>query len=428
MELTSLKKLTIESAKMYLEDWEMVWTALSSRLTSLSLGFIAFCERGSSSTEGVVDLDREISLASLLSQAPLRLIESYSQMTTTAYLQQEIVVSTIEKLKLRYISGRSPVQQFEWIQACPRIRSLTWMLGYEELLWDSDSSLLGLLMGDTRGFPELTYLELEEDNHEPDEMLAFLVTRTPGYRPEATSTAGTSQSSSGLFRGLDTMSNTFDSTSWIWMTSHLDYFKTTSVLNFANSPSITGAMAQEMLCCLPNLKSFSANDIQDRNIWDDPRPWVCFKLERLLLNFQLASTSSAEDTPRTTLSGIEPTVEQIQTMTMFLQRISGLKYLKLLDLSNYGPKDQRTMDLDLRLGHGLEQLSSLQELEEFIVQRLSLNLEEAEMEWMVRNWPRFRTLEGTIHQAPLTDLRVREHIWRCRRQTRPNDKKHYIFR
>jgi len=111
---------------------------------------------------------------------------------------------------------------------------------------------------------------------------------------------------------------------------------------------------------------------------------------------------------------------------MILQRISSLKYLKLLNLSHYLTAEP-TASLDFRLRHGLEQLSSLQELERILVRNLGLNLEEAEIDWMVRNWPRLRDLEGTFHQIPLMDKKLSEHYEKSRRQAHPNFTKQFMF-
>lgn len=80
-----------------------------------------------------------------------------------------------------------------------------------------ERSLLGRLLEDNISLlPELTFLHLENDNHTPDDLLAFLKVRTPGYRPRATGTfeSSTSLSASRSFEGLNISGNTFDRASW----------------------------------------------------------------------------------------------------------------------------------------------------------------------------------------------------------------------
>lgn len=138
------------------------------------------------------------------------------------------------------------------------------------------------------------------------------------------------------------------------MTKHLDHFKTIRVLYLKISPSVTGAMVQERLCTLPNLRIFSADEIHDRDLCNDPRPWVCVNMEEFHLGLELAETTSDETgTPAEN----EPTVEHIQAKIMFLQRVSSLKYVRWLDLYSYHKEDSTT-SLDIRLGHGSELLSS----------------------------------------------------------------------
>jgi len=275
--LTSLKELFIEGTKIYLDEWELIWNTLSSRLTNLGLNGVTISERDVDSTE------------------TSKMAQTISPATPTSCLQQEAGSCTIEKLKLRYVRGWTPIEQFEWIQKCPRLRSLSWRPRYTDSLRKSGTSLLGFLIKDGRSLPALTFLKLEDYDHKADEMLAFLMTRTPGYRPRVTSTSESpsSLSYSRPFQGLDFKYNVFDSTSWRWMTSHLGYFKTISVLYFGGSPSVTGAIVQEMLCTLPNLTNFAADEVRDRDIWDDPRPWVCLKVEEFALRFLITGAVSA---------------------------------------------------------------------------------------------------------------------------------------
>ena len=138
------------------DDWDLIWNTLSTRLTGLDLGFVTFCERG-------MDRIPVAPLPSLPSLSPLPMLESFPFATPPDYLQQETVACTLEEGRLRHIVGITPAQQFEWIQACPRIK-VPDVQGPDSLgkyLKGLPPSLLGLLMRYHRKLPELTFVKLE---------------------------------------------------------------------------------------------------------------------------------------------------------------------------------------------------------------------------------------------------------------------------
>ncbi|GJJ68400.1 hypothetical protein EMPS_00746 [Entomortierella parvispora] len=63
-------------------------------------------------------------------------------------------------------------------------------------------------------------------------------------------------------------------------------------LDLYGCKDLSGAAIQSMLTTIPNLESFSANEVTDAEILEDDRPWVCLKLKVLNLRFLVRSSSS----------------------------------------------------------------------------------------------------------------------------------------
>ncbi|GJJ77121.1 hypothetical protein EMPS_09480 [Entomortierella parvispora] len=440
--LTALKELSVNVTRVGLDDWALVWRILSSRLIRLTLSCVHFFHQRDKASTGANPSNFEVLDQEDVALSSLSLGPPSSDATTESSFQQATVIPTIKELKVDQITGRSAHQMLEWIQSCLQLRSLTWIPGYDQTHWEPLFSPLAILMSDIERLPELTFLEVEDDDHRPNEMLTFLMTRTPGFRLKttATTTATTTTASaatesgsplpaSDSFRGLDLMSDSFDGPCWRWMASHLDYFKTATVMYFVNCLLVSGAMIQEMLCSLPNLITFSADMLSNTDVEADPRPWVCLKLEHFRVNCALSGPAASNTLTTSSTPWIQegPTADQIQTMILFFQRISTLKYLETLDLPNYYPDHQTALDLDFRLGRGLELLADLQGMKTLIFRFLKSNLEEAEMEWMAKHWPRLKTLDGRVHMINDKDKKIQEHFWRCKRKAFPNASQSYIL-
>lgn len=67
-----------------------------------------------------------------------------------------------------------------------------------------------------------------------------------------------------------------------------------------------------------------------------------------------------------------------------------LKGLRKMVVDSY----MQTSCLELSLASGLDELSGLEELEEFVVERMAHRIGLAEVKWMVEHWPRLKTIYG----------------------------------
>jgi len=56
-------------------------------------------------------------------------------------------------------------------------------------------------------------------------------------------------------------------------------------LDLATAYELKGGVIHDIMCSLPNLKSFSARLLQDRDL--DSRPWVCLSLKKLIIGLEV---------------------------------------------------------------------------------------------------------------------------------------------
>jgi hypothetical protein len=93
-----------------------------------------------------------------------------------------------------------------------------------------------------------------------------------------------------------------------------------------------------------------------------------------------------------------------------LRQLAKLTQLRVLDVGaisyihGIGSRD----GLDFRLAAGLDILSSLTMLERLCFGRLWQEIGEQEIDWMVKAWPRFSTIDGWMHHSPSRRLELQK--------------------
>ncbi|KAF9414089.1 hypothetical protein BGZ76_004924, partial [Entomortierella beljakovae] len=90
-------------------------------------------------------------------------------------------------------------------------------------------------------------------------------------------------------------------------------------------------------------------------------------------------------------------------------QLSRLTRLKKLDISTQFWQANLGYHLDLRLAtkdYGLQQLSTLKELEEFSFQHTRQWLREVDIRWMVENWPKLKRLRGALHTDSTENVKL----------------------
>ncbi|KAG0043952.1 hypothetical protein BGZ83_010818 [Gryganskiella cystojenkinii] len=161
-----------------------------------------------------------------------------------------------------------------------------------------------------------------------------------------------------------------------------------TLLNFSDSKDLPGSVIQAMLCSLPFLENLCVEEICDRDIHSDPRPWICLRLKALKIQFTITSASW-----KTKLAS------QLEILT----RLSHLVQLQTLDLSG---SNGAFHDIGEGVGHamhitmerGLDRLKTLSCLKEFLgpldrsiprgrKSQPEASWGKAEVAWVQEHWP-----------------------------------------
>ncbi|KAG0046760.1 hypothetical protein BGZ83_008071 [Gryganskiella cystojenkinii] len=233
--------------------------------------------------------------------------------------------------------------------------------------------------------------------------------------------------------------------------------RTLKVLNVRRCARLTGALTHELLCTIPGLEEFEGNYINDVNLRDDPRPWLCSeRLRKLCLTFvgggikppllqqsqqqQQETINTKKKGPNGRLQGwlrrISPALSSlsrsgpVQGQTLFLNRLSRLSRLEILDLSPHFLRDNlydhkgvrdstaiyqdgfqvellkessatpgtlRSQNHSNPVSSSLDGLRDLQRLKTFVgTNAASWRWGREEAEWALRHWPQLETL-SQIH-------------------------------
>lgn len=175
---------------------------------------------------------------------------------------------------------------------------------------------------------------------------------------------------------LDVTETNFDRRCWLALYGcNREHLFTLKVLRASNC-QIDGILIIEILGSLPNLEVLEAGKLQDTDLQEDTRPWVCKNLRELTLNLVLTSRST--------------------TQPMVLSRLSEMTNLEKLELR--GSKQSSEHRLRFMMDQGLDQLRTLRRLKELIVMAPGLGdlwgAEEAR--WVRKHWPELRQLQGFV--------------------------------
>ncbi|KAK3822664.1 MAG: hypothetical protein J3Q66DRAFT_329881, partial [Benniella sp.] len=123
-----------------------------------------------------------------------------------------------------------------------------------------------------------------------------------------------------------------------------------------------------------------------------PPEWVCKNLQTLAIGI-------------CGLEGREPEWQQA-----VLKQLAKLTQLRVLDVgATYQVRGMVSRDgLDFRLAAGLDILSSLAMLETLCFGCLWQEIGEQEIDWMVKAWPRFSTIDGWMHHSESRRLELQK--------------------
>jgi len=172
-------------------------------------------------------------------------------------------------------------------------------------------------------------------------------------------------------RCLNLCITNFDQESWtILRTTKPAHLKTLAVLNLYRCKQLPIKAIHQMLCEMPSLKIFVATAVGDKEMVEDPRPWVCLDMEELTLRLSLTRFST------------DPSVRSL-AIKRYLAQVGQLKRLEVL--KHFLPSDEHEFTTFLKVKGGLDVLKNLRRLRLAIWAHTFTG--ENEVRWILENWP-----------------------------------------
>ena len=205
------------------------------------------------------------------------------------------------------------------------------------------------------------------------------------------------------------------------------------VLKIANSTLVAGAWIQTILCSFPKLEVLHAGELNDADIFRNPRPWICTRMRdfQVQLAFALSrgepfdglfsDKSKHRNGPHPLWPLDLPQANPMEdTTNVFLDRLATLTYLKRLSIgfcddSTHKWSSTRAHYFLPRLAHqtvelefGLDRLKSLWRLQELDMGDTFINMTMEEAQWIVTFWPGLERLSAS-HLNPNPE--VTKELW-----------------
>ena len=225
----------------------------------------------------------------------------------------------LQKLGLWLRPAHPFEQQLDWIAQCPNLTNLYWSDQSGRMAVSSDAFANRVASG---AWPELSELRLI--HHSPsDAQLSRII---HGMRQ---------------VKALDVYESQFGLPT---ITALRPHFHVLRKLNTIFTETVMGSIAPEILASCPQLEDFTIGRIMSQDILQG-RPWIC---ERSMRSLRLNVA-------------ISPVQDVDQHQQLILERISRLINLENLTLRHF-QYDEENTQLGLRLGKGLERLSTLKKL------------------------------------------------------------------
>ncbi|KAF9108359.1 hypothetical protein BGX27_008364 [Mortierella sp. AM989] len=179
------------------------------------------------------------------------------------------------------------------------------------------------------------------------------------------------------------------------------HFSSLTHLNVGTRSSMTSAMVQGIMSSCPSLLSLTAPFLDTLDILGNiealsgndgkaeiteaicSRGWVCLSLRHLEV--------------RICGLGEEGLIER---QRLILQQLAKLEKLEVLSINSIDKLGNWKNDgLDLRLKAGLDILASLRRLEKLSFMGVSQQMNEQDIQWILQAWPRLRSIQGNTHFA-----------------------------
>lgn len=252
---------------------------------------------------------------------------------------------TFERLKTLHFRLQNKVkfeQQHEFFAQCPNLTSLSWC-PWEDRPEEGMGAFTVRLMAGT--WPKLCQLQFRGTSL-TDNQLACIINGMP--RVELLT---------GFARGFGPLS----------LEAMRPHFHTLRTLDIDAGSASSSSMVPELLASCLHLEDISVGIVMSEDILQGS-PWACKHSLKAFSGRFVISRGQDRD----------------QHQRQLFERISELRNLERLRLLI--PLIMDATELDLRLGKGLEMLTTLRNLESFEFQSFGQLLTVAEVEWMIMHW------------------------------------------
>ncbi|KAG0051464.1 hypothetical protein BGZ83_003749 [Gryganskiella cystojenkinii] len=242
-----------------------------------------------------------------------------------------------------------------------------------------------------------------------------------------------------LLRGLKTLKLRYYYVfPWQSIKREIPSFLTTiRSLDLLESDIITGEVAHDLLCTLPNLECFRTDYIRVANLLEDPpRPWLCQdRLKHLQVAFVPLSADMAAEVDSTWTAKRRKTRSSFVTVSspssesVVFARLASLTGLEILDLNmqflgrGWGRDDievQENIDqnptLHLTLDRGLERLKDLRKVRTIAGPRYeNFSWTGREARWALQHWVDLEKVSNmTLTQEAEQILKPSVQLHRCK--------------
>ncbi|KAF8940694.1 hypothetical protein EDD21DRAFT_199200 [Dissophora ornata] len=181
------------------------------------------------------------------------------------------------------------------------------------------------------------------------------------------------------------------------------HYQTLQELNLTQCHQVKSADIMKLLRSCPLLTMFKAETLTSSNV-DENERWACAeRLRELVLYFEL--------------DGHDPRSESQRVF----ECLSNLTALRRLNISKYNTQMSRqqtssSVPLQLRLDHGMGQLSTLKHLEAIYFNMTDQTMTMNEGMWMKRNWRCLSLVRGRFSLSPHVNMQL-EQLFMGRSET-----------
>ncbi|KAF9901175.1 hypothetical protein EC991_006431 [Linnemannia zychae] len=261
-----------------------------------------------------------------------------------------------------------PLCQLELIRKSPRLKSLTWKRGTKLLIQ-------GWLTSTLPPPESLTSLDVAH-SHVGDEDMAQILTMVPHLT------------------ALNVRSTPFGPLCCAQLLER--HASNINSLDVVDCPQVSSEMVMTLMCSMPSLLQFSANNVKAEDIAkpflhsvstepSSPSSWVCLDLVELEIS----------------INGLHSCQNPVSVVArrLILEQVSKLEKLQVLslgeDVSTLGTEAEC---LDLTLAHDLDKLSSLKRLRTLDMRNLRTKMGKDEVDWMVHTWGQLEAIRGELNR------------------------------